>query len=319
GDARGGGGDRAEPRRARHRVPAADRALRGEPGADRLPQERGGARGGRAPARPARRCRHRRAARRPRRAAGGAVLRHGSRRHPAPGGALRARAGRGQRRVQGPARRQAARAAPAWGGGVPEAGMRGLLAFVFLVISLQGVAGNQRYEPLADSVRQRLTRMVSDRAPASLNFRSARDGQRWLEAMDQRLARRMPDRQSRLELLRAVHYEALRARLDPQLVLGLIEVESGFRKYAVSRSGARGYMQVMPFWVPLLGQPGHNLFHLRTNLAYGCAILRHYLDMERGDYFRALGRYNGTLGMPEYPNLVLTAWKGRWKYDGPTA
>lgn len=197
--------------------------------------------------------------------------------------------------------------------------MRALFAFALLVISLQAAAGNQIYEPLADSVRQRLSTMVADRAPASLNFRSAQDGQRWLEEMDKRLARRMPDRRSRLELLRAVHYEALRARLDPQLVLGLIEVESGFRKYAVSRAGARGYMQVMPFWVKLIGQPAHNLFHLRTNLAYGCAILRHYLDMERGDYFRALGRYNGTLGMPEYPNLVLTAWKGRWKYDGPTA
>jgi soluble lytic murein transglycosylase-like protein len=197
--------------------------------------------------------------------------------------------------------------------------MRRLLAFAFLVISFQGFAGNQIYEPLADSVRQRLSRMVADRAPAGLNFRSAQDAQRWLEEMDKRLARRIPDRQSRLELLRAVHYEALRARLDPQLVLGLIEVESGFRKYAVSRAGARGYMQVMPFWVKLIGQPAHNLFHLRTNLAYGCAILRHYLDMERGDYFRALGRYNGTLGKPEYPQLVLGAWRGRWKYDGPTA
>jgi soluble lytic murein transglycosylase-like protein len=197
--------------------------------------------------------------------------------------------------------------------------MRGLLAFAFLVISFQGTAGNQIYEPLADSVRQRLSRMVADRAPAGLNFRSPQDAQRWIEEMDKRLARRIPERQQRLELLRAVHYEALRARLDPQLVLGLMEVESGFRKYAVSRAGARGYMQVMPFWVALIGQPAHNLFHLRTNLAYGCAILRHYLDMERGDYFRALGRYNGSLGKPEYPNLVLTAWKGRWKYDGPTA
>ena len=109
------------------------------------------------------------------------------------------------------------------------------------------------------------------------------------------------------------------ARLDPQLVLGVIEVESAFRKYAVSRAGARGYMQVMPFWINLIGQPGHNLFHLRTNLAYGCAILRHYLDLENGDYFRALGRYNGSLGQPQYPNLVLAAWRGRWKYDGPTA
>ena len=196
--------------------------------------------------------------------------------------------------------------------------MRRLLAFALLVASVQAAAGNQVYEPLADSVRQRLSKMASDRAPASLLFSSAEDGKRWIDEMDKRLARRMPERQQRLELLRTVHYEALRARLDPQLVLGLIEVESGFRKYAVSRAGARGYMQVMPFWVKVIGQPHHNLFHLRTNLAYGCAILRHYLDMERGDYFRALGRYNGTVGKSEYPSQVLAAWKGRWKYDGPT-
>ncbi|HYM27549.1 MAG TPA: lytic transglycosylase domain-containing protein, partial [Steroidobacteraceae bacterium] len=140
-----------------------------------------------------------------------------------------------------------------------------------------------------------------------------------LAEMDARLEARLPDRKQRQELLRTVHYEALRAGLDPQLVLGVIEVESKFRKYAVSRSGARGFMQVMPFWTGLIGTSKHSLFHMRTNIAYGCAILRHYLDVEKGDYFRALGRYNGSLGKPEYPNLVLTAWKGRWKYDGPTA
>jgi soluble lytic murein transglycosylase-like protein len=193
--------------------------------------------------------------------------------------------------------------------------------FVFLALLVPALAhgGAQIYEPLADSVRQRLSRMVTDRAPASMHFRQPSDGQRWLAEMDRRLQRRIPDRQQRRELLRTVQYEATRARLDPQLVLGVIEVESGFRKYAVSRAGARGYMQVMPFWVRVIGQPNHNLFHLRTNLAYGCAILRHYLDMEKGDYFRALGRYNGSLGKPEYPNLVLAAWRGQWKYEGPTA
>ena len=137
--------------------------------------------------------------------------------------------------------------------------------------------------------------MVADRAPAgdalSARATTASAGSpRWTSAW----SRACPTAEQRLELLRAVHYEATRARLDPQLVLGVIEVESGFRKYAVSRAGARGYMQVMPFWVQLIGQPSHNLFHLRTNLAYGCAILRHYLDIEKGDYFRALGRYNGT-------------------------
>jgi soluble lytic murein transglycosylase-like protein len=184
---------------------------------------------------------------------------------------------------------------------------------------LHAAAGAQQYEPLADSVRVRLSTMVSDRAAATMHFRSSGDAQRWLDEMEQRLARRVPDRKQRLELLRTVHYEATRARLDPQLVLGVIEVESGFRKYAVSRAGARGYMQVMPFWIKLIGQPKHNLFHLRTNLAYGCAILRHYLDAEKGDYFRALGRYNGSLGQIDYPRQVLAAWKIRWKYAGPTA
>jgi soluble lytic murein transglycosylase-like protein len=196
-------------------------------------------------------------------------------------------------------------------------GMRRLgLALLFPAIAW---AGAQQYEPLADSVRVRLSKMVADTAPATMHFRSAADGQRWLSEMDQRLEKRIPDRKQRLELLRTVQYEATRARLDPQLVLGVIEVESAFRKYAVSNAGARGYMQVMPFWVKLIGQPSHNLFHLRTNIAYGCAILRHYLDIEKGDYFRALGRYNGSLGKPEYPNLVLAAWRGRWKYEGPTA
>ena len=197
--------------------------------------------------------------------------------------------------------------------------MKGLLAALVCLMPMVAWGGAQRYEPLQDAVRQRLSRAVSDKAAPSMHFRSSSDAQRWLNEMDTRLARRIPDRKQRLELLRTVHYEATRARLDPQLVLGVIEVESGFRKYAVSRAGARGYMQVMPFWVKVIGQPGHNLFHLRTNLAYGCAILRLYLDIEKGDYFRALGRYNGSLGQPEYPNLVLAAWRGRWKYDGPTA
>jgi soluble lytic murein transglycosylase-like protein len=197
--------------------------------------------------------------------------------------------------------------------------LRTLVAILLIAAALSAFAGAQLYEPLADSVRVRLSQQVSDRGVPEMVFRSTADAQRWLTDMDARLEKRIPDRKQRLELLRTVHYEATRARLDPQLVLGVIEVESGFRKYAVSRAGARGYMQVMPFWLKLIGQPGHNLFHLRTNLAYGCAILRFYLDKENGDYYRALGRYNGSLGQPGYPNLVLSAWRGRWKYDGPTA
>ncbi|MGC2166721.1 MAG: lytic transglycosylase domain-containing protein, partial [Gallionella sp.] len=118
------------------------------------------------------------------------------------------------------------------------------------------------------------------------------------------------------DLLKTVHYEATRAGLDPQLVLGLIEVESGFNKYAVSRVGARGYMQVMPFWVEQIGTPDHNLFEPRINLRYGCTILRHYLDIERGNLYRALGRYNGSLGRSKYPNLVRAAWRNHWALPG---
>ena len=138
----------------------------------------------------------------------------------------------------------------------------------------------------------------------------------WLTDMSRRLEKRIPNRDHRHELLRAVHYEATRAGLDPQLVLGLIQVESGFKKYAVSSAGARGFMQVMPFWIKVIGGKEDNLFHLRTNLRYGCTILRHYLDIERGDLFRALGRYNGSLGRAEYPNLVRGAWYGQWLYTG---
>jgi len=193
------------------------------------------------------------------------------------------------------------------------------LAFALaLLVPLPALAGAQIYEPLADSVRAALSAAVSDRPPPTLNFRDPADARRWLLEMSRRLASRVPDRDVRLRLLKSVQYEATRAGLDPQLVLGVIDIESKFRKYAVSAAGARGYMQVMPFWVKLIGRPRDNLFHLRTNLRYGCVILRHYLDVEKGNYFRALGRYNGTLGQAAYPDKVLKAWRGRWKFNGPT-
>jgi soluble lytic murein transglycosylase-like protein len=155
---------------------------------------------------------------------------------------------------------------------------------------------------------------VSDSAAPRLVFATEQEGDRWLSAMSLRLEKRMPDQVFRLDFLRTVHYEATRAGLDPQLVLGLIQVESGFKKYAVSTAGARGFMQVMPFWVKSIGAKDHNLFHLRVNLRYGCTILRHYLDIERGDLFRALGRYNGSLGRAEYPEMVVGAWRRHWSY-----
>ncbi len=180
-------------------------------------------------------------------------------------------------------------------------------------------AGAQTYEPLAESLRGRLSAAIADKSVPELQFREREDGHKWIFEMSRRLEKRIADRKQRLELLRTIHFEAQRAGLDPQLVLGVIEVESNFRKYAVSRAGARGYMQVMPFWTMLIGARHHNLFHLRLNLRYGCVILRHYLDLEKGDYFRALGRYNGSVGKPDYPRAVLAAWKVRWGYQGATS
>src|SRR5437016_5565132 len=184
--------------------------------------------------------------------------------------------------------------------------MRGLLALLSF-IPLTVLGGAQEYEKLTEPMRQRLADWAGDRAVPRLVFRNSDEGHKWISEMSDRLTKQIPDRKERLELLRTIHFEAVRAQLDPQLVLGVIEVESGFRKYAVSRAGARGYMQVMPFWTGEAGRPRDNLFNLRTNLIYGCWILRHYLDQENGDYFRALGRYNGSLGKPEYPSMVLAA------------
>lgn len=184
--------------------------------------------------------------------------------------------------------------------------------------TLQAVGGNQKEEALADSVRLALSRAITDPRPPALSFVDSSERlawQRWFDAMSQRLHSRMPDSMVRREFLQTVWYEARRAGLEPALVMGLIQVESGFRKYAISAVGARGYMQVMPFWTRVIGDgaPGR-LFHMQTNLRYGCAILRLYLDMERGNLFMALGRYNGSRGRAEYPNAVRAAWK-RWEYS----
>jgi soluble lytic murein transglycosylase-like protein len=188
--------------------------------------------------------------------------------------------------------------------------------FLTLVLaSAPALCGPQMYEPLSAAARHALHKAVSDQAVEASSFASEEQARHWLLAMSRKLHAKLPDSVSRIEFLRTVHYEATRAGLDPQLVLAVIQVESNFRKYAVSVAGARGYMQVMPFWVGLIGTSEHNLFHLRTNLRYGCLILRHYLDIERGNLTRALGRYNGSLGKTWYPELVQGAWKRSWQYD----
>ena len=173
--------------------------------------------------------------------------------------------------------------------------------------------------PRAEAVRTALAAAVAgDGAPPRLDFPSIEarlTHLRWLGAMSQRLARRKPDFNVRKEFLETVWYESRRAGLDTALVLGLIEVESGFRKYAISSVGARGYMQVMPFWARLIGDgDASRLFHLQTNLRFGCVILRHYLDREKGDLFMALGRYNGSRGQAPYPTMVMAA-RRRWEFQ----
>jgi len=174
-------------------------------------------------------------------------------------------------------------------------------------------AGAQMEEPLVDSVRTALSSAIANQAPPVPEFSDTESRLRylrWLGAMSERLARKYSDWNIRKEFLQTVWYEARRAGLDESLVLGLIQVESNFRKFAVSSAGARGYMQVMPFWTRVLadGDAG-KLFHMQTNLRFGCVILRHYLNRERGDWFLALGRYNGSRGRAPYPQAVLKAQK----------
>lgn len=190
----------------------------------------------------------------------------------------------------------------------------GVSGLLWLFLPSVVLAGNQIYEPLSASVRTVMQQAVSDQAVPRPAFVSDAESRAWLLAMGKHLMKQIPDQKERDDFLVTVHYEAVRAGLDPQLVLSLIQVESGFRKYAVSSAGARGLMQVMPFWVKEIGAGDQNLFHLRVNLRYGCTILRHYLDMEKGDYFRALGRYNGSLGKAEYPDLVMNAWRRKWTW-----
>jgi soluble lytic murein transglycosylase-like protein len=178
-------------------------------------------------------------------------------------------------------------------------------------------AGGQVEEPLADAVRGALAASVANSAPPKPVFASTDERLgylRWLGEMSTRLKKRKADHVTRVEFLETVWYESKRAGLDPSLVLGLIQVESGFRKYAISSAGARGYMQVMPFWTRLIGDGDPlRLFHMQTNLRFGCVILRHYLQVEGGDMFMALGRYNGSRGKDQYPSLVFGA-RQAWDY-----
>lgn len=204
-----------------------------------------------------------------------------------------------------------------------RAGLQALLAAAGLLVWPQARAGGQIEEPLADSVRTALSAAIANTAPPLPIFTDTEARLaylRWLGAMSERLQKKIHAWPERRDLLQTVWYESRRAGLEPALVLGLIQVESNFRKFAVSSVGARGYMQVMPFWSRLIGNgDAGSLFHMQTNLRFGCVILRHYLDRERGDLFMALGRYNGSRGKPKYPNAVFAA-RRQWEYrDAPPA
>jgi hypothetical protein len=193
-------------------------------------------------------------------------------------------------------------------------------AFLACALSGPAHAGAQVEEQLSDSVRTGMCKAVSEQSETERRHGREPDVLAWLNDMSPRLASRMPDARDRIALLTTVHYESIRAGLDPQLVLGLIHHESGFKKYAVSSAGALGYMQVMPFWLRQLGGCieqflGSNpLFDAKTNIRFGTVILRYYLDTESGDMYRALGRYNGSLGRAEYPTAVLAAMQRHWSY-----
>lgn len=182
------------------------------------------------------------------------------------------------------------------------------LALAVLLFSSAAHCGTSVQEPPDDIIREILRRA----AQKTDSFRDRFDAEVWLMDMSRRLQQRVPNDLERINLLKSIHYEASRARLAPELVLAVIEVESNFDRFAISSAGALGLMQVMPFWLKEIGRPNDNLFNIQTNLRFGCTILRHYLDKEKDHLSRALARYNGSLGSLHYPSLVLNALNRRW-------
>ena len=163
-----------------------------------------------------------------------------------------------------------------------------------------------------DEPDPQLIALLKQAASDTDSFADHYAAQVWLTDMSARLTRQVPDTGERLEILKRAHYEAMRTELPPELVLAVIDVESNFDRYAISVAGARGLMQIMPFWLDEIGRPDDNLLHIDTNLRFGCTILKYYMDMENGDLVRALGRYNGALGTRKYPNKVLDKLRLKW-------
>lgn len=182
------------------------------------------------------------------------------------------------------------------------------LAIIVFWVPIACAAAELPPQEADDELREVLTHAVADNDSFADRF----DAEVWLLDMSRRLSKKMPDVAYRIELLKQVHFEASRAGLPPELVLALIEVESNFNPYAISSAGARGLMQVMPFWLKKIGKPDDSLFRVHTNLRYGCTILKYYLNKENGNLHHALARYNGSRGQRWYPARVDRAWRTRW-------
>jgi len=183
-----------------------------------------------------------------------------------------------------------------------------LLMLAGLVVSEELVAAPASRVEVDEELRAVLQQAVDD--PASFSDRF--EAEVWLIDMSGRLTRKMPQPADRIYFLRLLHFEATRARLPAEVVLALVDVESNFNRWAISEVGAQGYMQVMPFWLKEVGRPADNLFRPEINLRMGCAILRYYLDKERGNLLKALARYNGSIGRRTYTDKVFKALRVRW-------
>lgn len=180
--------------------------------------------------------------------------------------------------------------------------IRALFFSLLLLISSKG------FTSVDPELRSYLKKAIN----SSSSFADRFDAEVWLVDMSARLARYIKDKSFRVEFLKALHQEATKHNLPPEMVLALIQIESAFKPYAISVVGAQGYMQIMPFWRNEIGRPDDNLMDFKVNLRYGCAILAHYLKREKGNWTRALARYNGSLGKTWYPEKVMNGWQKRW-------
>lgn len=195
-----------------------------------------------------------------------------------------------------------------------ESGRRRAIAALLAVLAFSGLAAQPPAATAATEERPdaELRRLLIQAIRSSDSFEDRFHAEVWLTDMARRLARKVPDPAERMLILKTAHYEATRAGLAPELVLAVIDIESNFDRFAISSAGARGLMQVMPFWLEEIGRPNDDLFDIRTNLRLGCTILKHYLDKEKRDRTRALARYNGSVGERWYPQRVYTALSRRW-------